>query len=381
MPWNQPGGDNKDPWSGGGGGRNNNNQGPPDLDEMLKNISNKIPGFGKKGGGGGFSAAGISGILLLGFIVWAASGFYIVDEGNRGIVLRFGEFQSVANPGPHWHLPAPFEKVEKVSMDAVRSFAHRASMLTQDENIVDLELAVQYRIKDPVDYLFNLRFPDNTLQQAVESAVREAVGQQDMDFVLNEGRPQIASRTKEITQKILDRYKSGLDVTTVNLQQSQPPEMVQDAFFDAIKAREDNIRFINEAQAYANAVIPQARGEAARALEEAAAYRAQVIAKAEGDASRFTQIVSEYRKAPAVTRQRLYLETMEQVLANTSKVIVDKTGSGSMMLLPLDRMLGSGSQRDVRAPAQSMQSAPSMDFSGTPAREGRPTVRTPREVR
>ncbi len=380
MPWNQPGGDNKDPWSGGG----RNNQGPPDLDEMLKNLRKKIPGFG--GRGGSSNGAGISGMLLLGLIVWAASGFYIVDEGNRGVVIRFGKFQSISNPGPHWHLPAPIERVEQVDMDTVRSSQHRASMLTQDENIVDLELSVQYRIKDPVDYLFQVRFPDNTLQQSVESALREVVGKQKMDFVLNEGRSQIGPSTKELTQKILDSYQSGLELTTVNLQQSQPPEMVQDAFLDAIKAREDNVRFINEAQAYANGVLPLARGEAARAVEEANAYKAQIVARAEGDASRFTQLLTEYKKAPEVTRERLYLEAVEHVLTNSNKVIVDTKNSNNMMYLPLDKLIGAQKAKPtgelssmVTQGTQNFDSHTSSPVRST--RSGRPTGRPTREVR
>lgn len=355
MPWNQPGGDNKDPWSGGG----RQNQGPPDLDELLKKFSKKLGGFGKGNGGssgGGRSGnAGLVGLALLGLIIWAATGLYIVDEGERGIVLRFGGYQSVADPGPHWHLPTPLERVEMVNMDEVRSSQHRASMLTQDENIVDVEMAVQYRIKDPVDYLFKVRFPDTTLQQAVESALREAVGKQKMDFVLNEGRQQIAAVTKDLTQEILDNYQSGLEVTTVNLQQSQPPEMVQDAFFDAIKAREDNVRFINEAEAYENGILPLARGEAARAIEEANAYKAQVSAKAEGDAGRFSKLRTEYEKAPGVTRERLYLETVEEVLGKTNKVIMDSDSTNNMMYLPLDKLMSQQRQvvnTPIGAPAQ-----------------------------
>lgn len=366
MPWNQPGGDNKDPWSGGG----RQNQGPPDLDELLKKFSKKLGGFGKDSSGGGFgggrgSSAGLVGIALLGLIVWLATGLYIVDEGERGIVLRFGNFQTVADPGPHWHLPTPIERVEMVDMEQVRSSQHRASMLTQDENIVDVEMAVQYRIKDPVNYLLNVRFPDNTLQQAVESALREAVGKQKMDFALNEGRQQIASVTKSLTQGVLDSYKSGLEVTTVNLQQSQPPEMVQDAFFDAIKAREDNVRFINEAETYSNGILPLARGEAARILEEANAYEAQIVAQAEGDAIRFSQLRSEYEKAPKVTRERLYLETVEQVLSNTNKVIIDSSSSNSMMYLPLDKLMEQQKNTSSSTSSSSVRINPSSTSSGS----------------
>ncbi|MGV6816623.1 MAG: FtsH protease activity modulator HflK [Thiotrichales bacterium] len=375
MPWNQPGGDNQDPWGGGKRG----NQGPPDLDEMFKKLSDKLGGFGKGGGGseggpGRGAATGLAGIAILVFIVWAASGFYIVGEGERGLVLRFGAFQSVADPGPHWHLPTPFETVEMVDIDQVRSFQHRSSMLTQDENIVDIELAAQYRIKDPEAYVFRVRDPDASLHEAVESALREAVGKNKMDFVLNEGRPQVASLTKDVTQSMLDAYDTGLEVTTVNLQQIQPPEQVQDAFNDAIKAREDNVRFINEAEAYSNSIIPQARGEAARVTEEAAAYREQMIAQAEGDAARFSQLLSEYKKAPAVTRERLYLETVESVLSSSSKVMMDAQQGNSLMYLPLDKLIQS-SPSSSTAGSSMPQSAPSpiSSSSSAPARTTRST--------
>ncbi len=334
MPWNQPGGNDNDPW---GGGRKPS--GPPDLDALLRKLMARLGGNPFRKGGGAGGSRGLLGLALVAALLWVASGFYIIDEGERGVVLRFGKFVSVADPGPHWHLPTPIEKVETVDVDRVRSFNHRATMLTQDENIVDLELAVQYRLKDPVDYLFQVRQPDITVQQAVESALREAVGRSKMDYVLSEGRAAIAATTKRLTQEILDFYKTGLMVTTVNLQQSQPPEQVQDAFNDAIKAREDNVRFINEAEAYANGIVPQARGEAARVVEEANAYREQIVARAKGDAARFTKLLAEYRKAPDVTRERLYLETVESVLANTSKAVVDTRQGNSLLYLPLDRLV------------------------------------------
>ena len=371
MPWNQPGGNDNDPW--GGGGRKQ--PGPPDLDELLKKLMGRLGGnpFRRDGAGRGGSA-GLLGLAVLAALLWVASGFYIIDEGERGVVLRFGKFVSVADPGPHWHLPVPIERVETVDVDRVRSFNHRATMLTQDENIVDLELAVQYRLKDPVDYLFQVRQPDLTVQQAVESALREAVGRSKMDFVLSEGRADIAATTKRLTQEILDFYKTGLMVTTVNLQQSQPPEQVQDAFNDAIKAREDNVRFINEAEAYANGIVPQARGEAARVVEEANAYREQIVARAKGDAARFTKLLAEYRKAPDVTRERLYLETVESVLANTSKAVVDTRQGNSLLYLPLDKLVSP----EQRVPVQGFLSSPASAAgknSSTPLRP--PAVRRP----
>ncbi len=374
MPWNQPGGDNnKDPWGGG----DKNRQGPPDIDEILKKITGKLSGIGGSGGAGKAGSAGLLGVLVLGLIIWIASGFYIVNEGERALVLRFGEFQSVTEPGPHWHLPTPIEKVELVDVDQVQSFQMRSTMLTQDENIVDIELAAQYRIKNAEDFVFQVRSPVESLQQAVQSALREAVGKQKMDFVLNEGRPQIAAVTKELTQSMLDIYQSGLIVTTVNLQQSQPPEQVQDAFNDAIKAREDNIRFVNEAETYSNGIIPQARGEAARVTEQAAGYREQVVAESQGDVARFSQLREEYEKAPEVTRKRMYLETVETVFSNTSKVVVDSKGGNSMMYLPLDKLISSGQASSANSPAFQAQginsgSAPaSTRSSGRPTRSGR----------
>ena len=375
MPWNQPGGDNNnDPWSGG----NKNRQGPPDIDEIIKKITGKFGGIGGSGGKGRAGSAGLLGLLVLGLIVWAASGFYIVSEGERALVLRFGKFQSVTSPGPHWHLPTPIEKVELVDVDQVQSFQMRSTMLTEDENIVDIELAAQYRIKNAEDFIFQVRNPVETLRQAVQSGLREAVGKQKMDFVLNEGRPQIASVTKELTQSMLDIYKSGMIITTVNLQQSQPPEQVQDAFNDAIKAREDNVRFINEAETYSNGIIPQARGEAARVTEQAAAYREQVVAESEGDAARFSQLRKEYEKAPEVTRKRMYLETVETVFSNTSKVLVDSSKGNSLMYLPLDKLISSGAAASGSSPAfqsggfqgAGSSSAPS-GSSGRPIRSGR----------
>lgn len=381
MPWNQPGGDNKDPWGGG----NRNNQGPPDLDELLKKITSKLGKFGGGSGkGGGYAGSiGLVGILLLGAILWLGSGFYIIGEGERGLVLRFGAFQHETGPGPHWHMPSPIEKVEVVDIDQVRSFQHRSSMLTQDENIVDIELAAQYRVNDAKAYTFNVRSPDLTLNQAVESALREAVGKSKMDFVLNEGRPQIAARSKSLTQAMLDAYGTGMEITTMNLQQSQPPEQVQDAFNDAIKAREDNVRFVNEAEAYANSVVPIARGESARVIEEAKAYKKQVVSRAEGETDRFTKLLAAYRLAPDVTRERLYLETVETVLSRTSKVVMDTRNGNSMMYLPLDKLIdrAAGSlPASTPMPEINVPSAPGNTVR-VPSDRSRSTRRTTRETR
>ncbi len=348
MAWNEPGGSKgKDPWGGGG------DQGPPDLDEMLRKLQERLGGlFGgrRKGdgeGGAGVPQAGplgigvIVGILLL---IWALSGIYIVDEGRRGVVTQFGAFHKITGPGPHWH--ARFiQSVEKVNVDQIRSielgFDSRSEsiMLTQDENIIEVKLSLQYKVKDARDYLFNVRNPDSVLRQAAESAIREVVGKSTLDKVITTGRTEIAASTMKLLQEILDNYKLGLELTSVNLQKAQAPEQVQDAFADAVKAREDEQRLKNEAEAYANDILPKARGAAARRIEEANAYKAKVIAEAEGEAARFESILAEYRRAPEVTRERLYLDAMEAVMRRSSTVLVDVEGGNNLLYLPLDQIL------------------------------------------
>lgn len=341
MAWNEPGPGNRDPWNQGGKG---NNQGPPDLDEMLKRFKARFSG---KGGGGGKSGPGLplagGAGLIFGLIalLWVLSGFYTVDEQQRAVVFRFGAYVGTTEPGLRWRLPWPIESHEKVNLTGVRNVTDRATMLTQDENIVDVELSVQYRVREggAKDYVVNVADPELTLRQATKAAVREVVGQNKMDYILTDGREAVANRTKQLLQDRLDEYKTGLQVNEVNLKQVQPPEAVQAAFADAIKAREDLERQKNEAQAYANERLPRARGAAAREVAEATAYREQVVAKANGDAARFTSLVAEYRKAPQVTRERLYLETMSEVLGKTSKVVVDVDKGSPMIYLPLDQLL------------------------------------------
>lgn len=344
MAWNEPG-PNRDPWNQGPGKPGNG--GPPDLDEMLKRLKAR---FGGGAGGGGGSRGGPASPLpkatvgLVAAIIaglWLASGFYVVDEQERGVILRFGAYDRTAVPGVGWRMPWPVESLERVNVTRVRQITDRQSMLTKDENIVDIELSVQYRVSSAEEFLFNVQDPDITLQQATKSAVREAVGQSGMDFILTEGRQAIADSTKQLLQDSLDSYKTGLIVTEVNLQQAQPPEAVQAAFADAIKAREDQERLKNEAQAYANDRLPKARGAAARQVEEATAYRDQVVARAEGDASRFKALLAEYRKAPAVTRDRLYLDSMSEVMSGSSKIMIDVDSGNPMFYLPLDQLLKS----------------------------------------
>lgn len=365
MAWNEPGGNNRDPW--GGDGRD---QGPPDLDEIVRKLSGKFGGlFGGKrpGSGGGGSRPGSAAIWVIAAVVVAAvllfNAFYIVEEGERGVVLRFGEYSRTTDPG--LNLLVPFiERVQIVDVEqrrfeeigfrsggprgGIRPIPKEALMLTQDENIVDVRLGVQYQIKDSVAYLFNVQDPDLTLREVVESAARETVGKSTLDFVLTEGRAEVAANTKTLSQDILDQYGTGLILTNVNLVDAQPPEEVQDAFEDAIKSREDQQRLEREAEAYSNEIIPKARGQAARRLEEAEAYKEQVIAQAEGEASRFEQLLAEYLKAPEVTRERLYIDALQEVLSSTSKVMVDLKGGSSLFLLPLDKLMqqGGGSDED-----------------------------------
>ena len=354
-----------------------NNEGPPDLDEILKKLQQKISGllgFRSKppstpsGGGGGNMGAAVGGgvifVILLIVGVWLASGFYIVDEGRRGVVLRLGKYLETTMPGPRWHAPYPIESVEVVNVSQVRTVEvgyrgnpknkqpQEALMLTDDENIVDVQFAVQYTLKSPEEYLFNNRNPDDNVLQAAETAVREMVGKSKMDFVLSQGRSEVAARVKVIMQGILDRYKTGISITTVNLQGVGAPEQVQPAFEDVVRAQQDRERFKNEGQAYANDVVPKARGIAARLIEEANGYKASVLNTAQGDASRFRQILTEYEKAPGVTRERMYLDTMQQILSATSKVIVDQKGGQNLLYLPLDRIM----QMAVQNPPTTIES-------------------------
>ncbi len=349
MAWNEPGGDNKDPWSG------RNDQGPPDLDEAIRNLQDKIGGLFGGGGGSGeeSSKKGLLFLLIAAVVLWLLSGFYIVDEGTRGVVTRFGRYVETTQSGLNWHLPAPIEQVQIIDVKRQRfievgyrsggrqgmgSVPREALMLTKDENIIDVRLAVQYQVKDAKDFAFNVYNPAATLKEVTESVERGVIGQNTMDFVLTEGRSEIVSEIKQEIQSIMDSYKAGVLVTSVNLQDAQPPEQVQGAFEDAIKAREDKQRLINEAEAYSNGVVPKARGAASRLVQEAEGYQAKVIAKATGEASRFEQMLKEYKKAPAVTRQRIYIETMENMLGHTPTVMVDVKGGNNLIYLPLDKL-------------------------------------------
>ena len=355
------------------------NEGPPDLDEILKKLQQKIAGLlgmrprpaGASGGGGNMPGMGVAVgggmifIILLIVAVWLMSGFYIVEEGRRGVVLRLGKYLETTMPGPRWHIPYPIESVEVVNVSGVRTVEvgyrgnpknkqpQEALMLTDDENIVDVQFAIQYTLKSPEDFLFNNRNPEDNVLQAAETSIREVVGKSKMDFVLNQGRSEVASRVKVLMQQILDRYKTGINITTVNLQNVQAPEQVQAAFEDVVRAGQDRERFKNEGQAYANDVVPKAGGVAARLIEEANGYRQSVINTAQGDASRFRQVLTEYEKAPQVTRERIYLETMQQVMGSTSKVIVDQKGGQNLLYLPLNELMRMAAPTETRvSPAE-----------------------------
>lgn len=336
MAWNEPGGGNnpRDPWGGG-------NQGPPDLDKVLNKLRQRLGGglFGG-GSGGGASATLFGGALIIALGIWAFFGLYQVDEQERAVILRFGEYQATAQPGLHWNPPL-IDEVIPVNTTRVRSARFREIMLTQDENIVEVSLSVQYVIDEVKNYVLEVRKPENSLQHAAKSALRHVVGGMTMDLVLTEGRAQIASEVQGRLQNYLTDYTTGIRVSTVNVDDSRPPSQVQAAFDDVIKAREDEERVKNEAQSYANGIVPEARGKAQRQIEEASAYREEVIANAEGEAERFKKLLAEYRKAPAVTRERLYLDAVQTVFSNTSKVMVDIDGGNNMMYLPLDK-LGTG---------------------------------------
>jgi len=372
----------------------NNSGGPPDLEEVVRNLNRKIESmFGRSGGGsssgskspngGGFSVR-LGLIVLIVALVWLASGFYIVDASQRGVVLRFGKLIETTEPGPRWHLPYPVETVEVVNISQVRTvevgyrenvknkMLKESLMLTDDENIIDIQFAVQYFLKDPGAYLFNNRAPDENVRQSAETAIREVVGRSKMDFVLYEGREQVAAETTRLMQDILDRYQSGILVSKITMQNAQPPEQVQAAFDDAVKAGQDRERQKNEGQSYANDVIPKAKGAAARLMEEAAGYKQSVIANAEGDASRFKQILAEYEKAPLVTRERMYLDMMQQIMTSSSKVMIDqKNSNGSLLYLPLDKLM---QRTETGAGANATAAAP-VEQAGLPASEFAPATR------
>lgn len=369
-----------------------NNDGPPDLDQVMRDLSRKINNLFGKGGGNqpnrqpnkptngsdAMPALPVLPIVAIVVLVWLGTGFYIVDQGSLGVVKRFGNYVETAEPGPRWHLPYPFESADVVNMEQVRRLEvgyrsagegsgskvkqpKEALMLTEDENIIDLQFAVQYNLKNAKDYLFNNRSTDEAVMSAAETAIREVVGKSKLDDLLQKG----LADTSERMQIILDSYKTGVNITSVSLQSAQPPEQVQEAFEDVNRANQDNQRQINEGQAYANDIIPKARGTASRLLAEAAGYKLKIESEAKGNASRFEQILVQYKKAPEVTRQRLFLEAQEQILSSVSKVVVDQKGGNSMLYLPLDKLINATEDAAV----QKSQSLQSLNPQAAPATE------------
>ena len=336
MAWQDP--KDKDPWNRGG-------QKPQDdLDKMAKELQDKLKNFfgGGKGGDGKETTGGLPQFglfILLLAVLWAATGFYKVTDGTEGVVKRFGEYTKSTQPGLRWHLPVPIETVTKVNTDEIRNVSFTKKMLTKDENIVDINLNVQYNISDSEEFLFNVRGQAETIEEVSRSAIREIVGKNILDYIILVGRTDIANLTRARIQETLDSYKSGIRVTAVNLVNANFPSEVNDAVQDAIRAREDKETAIFAAETYANDIVPKSRGEAGRRMEDANAYKAEQIADAEGEASRFDQLLVEYEKAPEVTRKRLYLETIEEVYAKTGKVIMDSKNSGNLIYLPVDQML------------------------------------------
>ena len=345
MAWNEPGGNsnNQDPWGGRKGG---DRKGPPDLDEAFRKLQESLNGlFGgsKKRGGDEGSGKGGFGLLFVGLallaVVWLYSAIYVVDEQEQAVVLRFGKYYETVGPGLNIYFP-PIDRKFQENVTRERAYSKQGQMLTEDENIIEVPLTVQYKISNLQDFVLNVDQPEISLEHATDSAVRHVVGSTEMDQVLTEGRELMASEVKERLQRFLDTYRTGILVTQVNLQSAAAPREVQEAFDDVIRAREDEQREKNQAETYANGVVPEARGQAQRLIEDASGYRDEVISRAQGEADRFTALVAEYRKAPEVTRERLYLDTMQVLMSNTSKVMVtgDK-GQNSLLYLPLDKMI------------------------------------------
>ena len=353
MAWNEPGG-GKDPW-GNGSGKGGN---PPDLDAALKDIGDKfgkIFGGGGSGSGGGIGGTAIVGILLIVSVIWGLLGFYQIDAKEKALVLRLGKFHEIVGDGLHWNPPL-IDLITRVRVTEERQYQTRGQMLTEDENIVELPLTVHYNIKSVKDFVLNVKAPEYSLRHATDSALRHVVGSSGLDEVVSTGREQLSIDVKERLQTYLDSYGAGIKVVKVNILEAKPPSAVKAAYDDVIKAREDRERVINEAQAYANGIVPEARGRAKRVIEEAKGYQARVVADAEGETERFDKLLAEYQKAPEVTRQRLYLDTMQAVMENSSKVVVDVEGGNNMLYLPLDKIM----QQQASSPGRTSSQARSL---------------------
>ncbi|KUH59881.1 FtsH protease activity modulator HflK [Vibrio parahaemolyticus] len=362
MAWNEPGNNNgnngrdNDPWGNnnrGGQRPGGRDQGPPDLDEVFNKLSQKLGGkFGKKGGGGssiggGGGAIGFGVIAIIAIAVWIFAGFYTIGEAERGVVLRLGKYDRIVDPGLNWR-PRFIDEYEAVNVQAIRSLRASGLMLTKDENVVTVAMDVQYRVADPYKYLYRVTNADDSLRQATDSALRAVIGDSLMDSILTSGRQQIRQSTQETLNQIIDSYDMGLVIVDVNFQSARPPEQVKDAFDDAIAAREDEERFIREAEAYKNEILPKATGRAERLKKEAQGYNERVTNEALGQVAQFEKLLPEYQAAPGVTRDRLYIDAMEEVYTNTSKVLIDSESSGNLLYLPIDKLAGQEGQTDTK---------------------------------
>ncbi|AOW83712.1 FtsH protease activity modulator HflK [Vibrio mimicus] len=367
MAWNEPGNNNgnngrdNDPWGNNNrGGKGGRDQGPPDLDEVFNKLSQKLGGkFGNKGGKGpslaGGGAIGFGVIAAIAAAVWFFTGFYTIGEAERGVVLRLGKYDRIVDPGLNWR-PRFIDEVTPVNVQAIRSLRASGLMLTKDENVVTVSMDVQYRISDPYKYLYQVTNADDSLRQATDSALRAVIGDSLMDSILTSGRQQIRQSTQQTLNQIIDSYDMGLMIVDVNFQSARPPEQVKDAFDDAIAAREDEERFIREAEAYKNEILPKATGRAERLKKEAQGYNERTINEALGQVAQFEKLLPEYQAAPKVTRDRLYLDAMEEVYSNTSKVLIDSESSGNLLYLPIDKLAGQDSKKAEPRPSKSSSS-------------------------
>ncbi|MRI31679.1 FtsH protease activity modulator HflK [Endozoicomonas sp. OPT23] len=375
MAWNEPGGNNQDPWGSGNNKGGGKNQGPPDLDEAFRKLQDKLNSmFGGQGGSSsgqsgntGSSSGMFGGILVLALVAYFWNAVYTVDEKERAVILRFGEYVQTVEPGLHIYFP-PIETKYQEKVTELRTYNLRQQMLTEDENIVEVSMSVQYNIGNVKDYVLNVAKPQMSLEQATQSALRHVVGSSEMYQVLTQGREVMGQEVRKRLQDYQSNYGTGLNIGKINIESAQPPKEVQASFDDVIRAREDEQRAKNKAEAYANKVIPEARGQAQRSIEEANAYHDEVIARAEGEAARFSKLLTEYKRAPEVTRERLYLETIEEVLGSTSKVLVDVEGGNNMMYLPLDR-LGQGKSAMPARQAADLSSQEVTEISNRVAEE------------
>ena len=372
MPWKEPGKGDKDPWSSGG-------QQPPDLEEVFRNVNNRLKSLLGGGGGrrsdsdgSGGSGGGLLSIVAVALLLWGGwDAVHIIDEAEQGVVLRFGAYNRTLSPGINLTLPRPFENLYKVNVSSVRSLEDRGNMLTEDENLVEFNYKVQYRVASAQDFLFKVRSPESTVRDAAESALRESVGTNRLDAIL-EGtqRETVRLETFRVLQETLDRYQAGVLVTQFNFTDVNVPAQVREAYSDVIRAREDRERFIEEARVHANSVVPEARGQAARVVQEAEGYKAATVAVAEGEAARFSLLLEEYRKAPEITRKRLYLQTMENVFGRSRKVLLDADNSGNVLYLPLDQLTGGTSGRTVMPPVVTPDGGVGID-TPSPSRDAR----------